>query len=199
MKYIFDFDDVLFNNTEQFKKHMFRLIAEAGVPLEAAREYYYRPEVHGQEFSLKKFISDLFSKFGIEVPQDGVYETIMSKCPEFRNMELVEALRSIPKKDRYIVTNGHREFNMDKLKYSGIYKLFDENNIFIVPGSKKDAIDEIRRRNTGREMTFIDNRRDFLDGLPDYPNFRKILYKKEKLPEIVREITGERPSELRVS
>ena len=48
-------------------------------------------------------------------------------------------------------------------------------------------------------MTFMDNRQDFLDGLPDYPNFRKILYKKERLPAIIREITGERPSDLRVN
>src|SRR3989338_5767386 len=130
MKYIFDFDDVLFNNTAQFKQHMFKVIAGEGVPPEAAREYYFRPEVHGQEFSLKKFISDLFSQFGIKIPQDAVYETIMVECPKFRNVELIEALKRIPKKDRYIVTNGQREFNTDKLKYSGIHGLFDEDNVF---------------------------------------------------------------------
>ena len=37
MKYIFDFDDVLFNNTAQFKPHIFKTIARAGVPEEVAR------------------------------------------------------------------------------------------------------------------------------------------------------------------
>src|SRR3989344_673275 len=151
MKYIFDFDDVLFNNTEQFKKHMFRFITEAGVPLEVAQEYYYRPEVHGQEFSLRDFISRLFSQFGIKIPQGGVYEAIMVRCPEFVNTELVLALKRIPRRDRYIVTNGQREFNMDKIKRSGIHELFDEENIFIVPRGKEEAIDEIRKRNADQE------------------------------------------------
>src|SRR3989344_3157842 len=127
MKYIFDFDDVLFNNTKQFKEHMFKLIAEAGVPEAEARAYYAKPEVRGKEFSLKKFIKTLFSTYDVDIketPVDDMYQRIMQESRKFLNLDLVELAKRVGLENCYIVTNGEREFNTDKLKYTGIWDLF---------------------------------------------------------------------------
>ena len=59
MKYIFDFDDVLFNNTKQFKEHMYACLEKAGVSRGKAEEYYNT--VRENRFSLKAFIKTLFA------------------------------------------------------------------------------------------------------------------------------------------
>src|SRR3989344_9663464 len=165
MKFIFDFDDVLFNNTRQLKERMFRLIAEAGVPENEAREYYRRPEVRGYEFSLKKFIGYLFDRFKIKEDQGALYEKIMweQELSTFLNTELMAEIDRVGMKNCYIVTNGDVEFNTDKLKRSGIWEKFGNGErIRIVPKSKREAISEICTKNSGEQVVFIDDKEIFL-------------------------------------
>jgi|GEM_PF-1637308 len=177
MKYIFDFDDVLFNNTSQFKPHMFSVLAEAGVLEEDARAYYR--EVREKEFSLKDFIKH----FGLEVGD--LYEKIMVECSNFRNTELMEMVQKVGKENCYIVSNGENKFNWDKINYSGIGNFFDPKHIYVVPGPKKDKIKEICEKNKNEQVIFVDDKTHFLDEidekfLADYPNLRKLHYKDEK-------------------
>jgi len=201
MKYIFDFDDVLFNTTKQLKEHMFRLIAEAGVPETEARAYYL--EVRQKEFSLKKFIAILFGRDERRkgINQNTLYEAIMTECSNFKNTELIEAIQRIPKDDRYIVTNGEDEFNRDKLKYSGIGELFHKSHIYIVPGSKQEAIKEICDKNKGEKIVFVDDKKRFIDELlylkRDYPNLTTILYDEYGYTQLMAEINQETTLELK--
>jgi|SRR3989344_5000690 len=189
MKYIFDFDDVLFKNTKMLKHHMFRLIAEAGVPREAAEKDYYRPEVRWQQFSLKKFIRRLFSTYGIvNKDPNKLYEEIMSACHHFLNEELVAEVNRLGKENCYIVTNGEDEFNNDKLKYSGILNYFKKYHVKIVPDDKGDVIEEICRENKNEKIFFFDDKTCFIDELKkrNIPNLTSVLYEGESLPELLR-------------
>ncbi len=179
MKYIFDFDDVLFYNTDKFKKHMFSMLSRAGVPEDEAREYYALPEIRGKEFSLKNFIKNLFLRYDIEVDQGTVYEEIMKECPKFLNFLLLEKIKDLGAGNCYIVTFGEKEFNEDKIKYSGIDNYFLPKNIHIVPESKRKAIQEICEENPDSPIEFWDNRQDFLDEVKDIPNIKTVLYDKK--------------------
>jgi UDP-N-acetylglucosamine kinase len=189
-KYIFDFDDVLFNTTAQFKKLMFRVITEAGVPEGEAEKYYL--EVREKEFSLKNFIATLFSRYGVTIEVDQVYETIMKESANFVNTELSLEVQRLGKDNCYIVTNGNQEFNGDKIKYSGIGKLFHEQNIHIVPGSKGAAVKSICDENRDSKVVFIDDKLKFFSDIKDCPNLRTILYKGQPLVELKREIETKR-------
>src|SRR3989344_2480096 len=93
MKYIFDFDDVLFNNTKQFKEHMYACLEKAGVSRGKAEEYYNT--VRENRFSLKAFIKTLFAFWGIKKEAEEVYADIMRECPNFLNNELIEAVKRV--------------------------------------------------------------------------------------------------------
>ncbi|MBI2630959.1 HAD hydrolase-like protein [Candidatus Nomurabacteria bacterium] len=179
MKYIFDFDDVLFNNTAQFKVHMFSILAEAGVPEKSARAHYL--EVREKEFSLRNFIQTLFTKYNLRYSVDVVYQQIMEQTPNFLNTELVELIKKIGKENCYLVTNGDQEFNNDKVKYSGTSDLFKK--IYIVPGTKKEVIRKICEENKTEEILFLEDKQKFIDDLEieKHPNLRTILYTGQNL------------------
>lgn len=96
MKYIFDFDDVLFNNTKMFKEHIYQCLEETGIKRNIAEEYYQT--VREREFSLK----------------------------DFTNTVLVDTVKKLGKENCFIITNGEQEFNSDKIKYSGVGYLFNK-------------------------------------------------------------------------
>ena len=78
MKFIFDFDDVLFNNTKQFKEHMYACLEKAGVPRTVSAEYY--KEVRKNQFLIKNNLAVLLNLLGKEKKAEQIYEEIMSEC-----------------------------------------------------------------------------------------------------------------------
>ena len=143
MKFIFDFDDVLFNNTSQFKPYMYAVLERAGVPRAKAEKYYQTVREDG--FSLRAFIKNLFVFENIGRDIEEVYREIMTGCSNFLNERLIEAVKRVGLENCYIVTNGEKEFNKDKLVYSGIWDfLGGEKRVKIVPESKREAIIKIR-------------------------------------------------------
>src|SRR3989338_2994876 len=117
MKYIFDFDDVLFNNTRQFKPHMYACFKKAGVPRNMAEPYY--KEVRVDRFWLK----NLLLHFSIK---ESLYEEIMKKCNHFINKKLITVIKKLGKENCYILTHGGEEFQLDKIKRTGIIPLFSD-------------------------------------------------------------------------
>ena len=187
MKFIFDFDDVLLNNTGQFKPHMFACIAKAGVPRNVAEGHYKEKRV--QEFSLRDFITHLFSKYEIAEPTiENVYTEIMGECKNFINTELVEVVKKLGKENCWIITNGEQVFNHDKVFMSGLDTLFSE--IHIVPGSKKEIIEKICAENKNEKVIFVDDKAKFIDdiNMTKCPNLKTILYDTHGLEKVKAEI-----------
>ena len=180
MKYIFDFDDVLFNNTKQLKEHMYACIEKAGVPRATAEKHY--KEVRDKEFTMKKFISALFVGEKInKIGKQELYEKIMVKSKNFINLELVKVVKKIGKQNCYMVTHGNKSHQLDKIKRTGLAPLFSE--IFIVQKSKKQSIEKICARHIDEEVVFIDDKAKRFEDLDfvKYPNLRTILYTEQDL------------------
>jgi len=183
MKYIFDFDDVLFNNTEQFKKHMFKTIAEVGIPETEARAYYL--EVREKEFSLKNFARTLFARFDIKIKTSLIYKSIIKECPNFLNHELIREINKLGKENCYLVTNGEEKFQKDKITYSKIGNLFKQ--IYIVSGTKKEIIYAICDKNKKDKIIFVEDKIKFIEDidLKKCPNLKTVLYDINKKTSIV--------------
>lgn len=193
MKIIVDFDDTLFHNTKMFKEHMFSVIEKAGIARNIAETSY--KEVRSNEFSLRNFLTDLFSSNNLERNTDLIYEEIMEKCPEFLNTDVVEIIKEAGKDNSYIVTNGDYEFQWEKIKRSGVDRLFI--GIHVVPKSKKIIVEEICRKNNNHSVIFADNRADFFSDLDTekYTNLKTILFDENGLEKLRNTIQAEKELE----
>jgi hypothetical protein len=183
MKYIFDFDDVLFKNTEMLKPRIFKMIADsAGITEKEVETEYYIPEAR-DSFSLMEFIMTIFQKRNVpENKADHLFQEIMVECRNFLNMELLEEVKKINKEDLFIVTTGKNEWNWSKLTYSGILEYFNINNIRVVSGDKGEAISKICDENKEDEILFVDDKTRFVEELNSLhiPNLTCVKYEQGK-------------------
>jgi|SRR3989344_3380404 len=195
MKYIFDFDGVLFKSKE-FKEHTYKCLEEAGVERGSAEDYY--SFVRENEFSLKDFLERLLKSQGLGDKADKVYEEVMRECPNFVNRELFEAVRRIGPDNCYIVTKGNREFQLDKIGRSGFGEIFSLSHIYTTPDKKGKYIKEICDRNQESEFVFIDDNLRVTEepALKTIPNLTTIHYKSEEFEKLMRE-KGNLGSELK--
>lgn len=166
MKYIFDFDDVLFYTTRHRKEQIFPLIEKAGIPMDKIEEYYKKARL--EQFSLKKILA----YFDIK----DLHEEIMQGAENFLNTELVDVIKKLGKNNCIIVTYGDEEFQFEKINRAGIMNLFSK--IIVMPGSKKETIEKICTENRDEEIIFIDDKQQYFDDL-DFTkclNLKTILY-----------------------
>ncbi len=183
MKFIFDFDDVLFYNTDGLKKRIYFCLDKIGIPYNESEAYYKK--IRGGEFLLKDFIFELLTKKGIKtVKTEDVYEDIMSKAPEFVNKDLTVLIKNLGKENCYLVTYGGYEFNKAKVEKSGLAPLFRE--IEIVQGSKKESVEKICEKYKDEQVFFTDDKIEFFKDL-DFkkcPNLKTILYDEKGLEKL---------------
>lgn len=192
MKYIFDFDDVLFKNTELFKEYTYKCLEEVGVKREDAKRNYQ--EVRAS-FALKSFIKSMFALYNVNQDPDVIYEKIMSKCPEFLNEEMIQAIKRVGVENCYIVTAGNEEFQKEKLQRSGIWDLFSGNRrIKIVKKDKREAILEILSlpENLNQIFSFFDDKIEFIKEIKKagLHNIEAILYSTGDLGRILASMKG---------
>lgn len=175
MKFIFDFDDVLFNSTKQFKGHMYACLEKAGITRNVAEEYYKSPIE--DEFWLKRILKDFSVKTDL-------YEEILKESRNFLNIDLLEVVKKLGKDNCYIVSYGNKDFQLDKINRTNINSLFFE--IIIVPESKKGAIEKICTQHKNEEVLFIDDKAKHFEDLDfaKYPNLKTILYDEQGLEKI---------------
>lgn len=180
MKYIFDFDDVLFDNTKQFKEHMYLCLEKVGIPRNIAETYY--EEVRENGFSIKNFVSVLLSRGKItEIEGMELCKKIMAENKNFANTKLIEKIKNLGKENCFIVTHGLNDYQLDKINSIDILPLFNE--IITVQGSKKEAVEAICAKYKNEEVLFIDDKTKHFESLDfdKYPNLKTILYTGQKL------------------
>ena len=80
-----------------------------------------------------------------------------------------------------MITHGEKEYQLDKIKKTGITPLFSE--IIVIQGSKKEAVERVCAKHKGEEVIFIDDRADrFADlDFKKFPNLKTILYTGQNL------------------
>ncbi len=179
MKFIFDFDDVLFDNTRQFKEHMYMHLEKAGVSRNEAEKYY--KTIPKNKFWLK----ELLIHFSLK---ESLYEKILAESKNFINEELINIIKKLGKENCYIVTHGYDKWQRDKIKKTGIKSLFSE--IIVVSGNKKEAVKKICAKHKDEKVIFIDDKiRHFEDlDFVKYPNLKTILYDEQGLEKLKAEI-----------
>ena len=173
MKYIFDFDDVLFD-TEKFKEHIFNFLEKVGVNKLKVKTYYRKDRESKSPFSLKKFLLDICAAEGIKRDQQEMYEDIMRTCQIFINGDLRELITRLGKENCFLVTDGLEEFQKDKIKHSAVHRLF--NQIYIVQGSKKGPVEYVCGKYTDEPVIFFDNKKEYFNDLDKekFPNLKTV-------------------------
>ncbi|MFH1366356.1 MAG: hypothetical protein ABIG99_03140, partial [Patescibacteria group bacterium] len=155
MKFIFDFDDVLFYNTKQLKEHMYICLEKVGVSRNIVEPYY--TEARKKEFSLKNLISSLVARENIkQINIKDICEEIMNECKNFVNKELLEVIKKIGKENCFLISYGQEKFQQEKIKRTSVASLFSK--IIIVQESKKEAVEKICARYKDEEVIFIDDK-----------------------------------------
>jgi hypothetical protein len=178
MKYIFDFDDTLFDS-KKFKEIIFDTVSKTSRTVSSRAEvenYYNEEKAAGKPFSLHK----LLAKFGCEEK----FDEIMHYAPLLLNRKLIDVIRKLGRENCYIVTYGDDEFQRQKIKWSEIEPFF--NKIGTTTTSKNEQIAEICRVNAKDEVVFIDNIKQ--KGLESISNLTPIIYTPEKLGEIMNRL-----------
>ena len=176
MKYIFDFDDVLFYTTKHRREHMFLMLEQAGIEKSVIEKYYKKARIKG--FSLKDMLSHFFQQKELK---QKLYEKIMSESKNFINTELVETIKKLGKENCFLITHGGKEFQKDKFERVGIVPLFSE--IIILVGSKKKAVEGICEKYKDEKVIFIDDKIEYFSDLDfvKYSNLKTILYAGQDL------------------
>ncbi|MCC7160565.1 HAD hydrolase-like protein [Candidatus Nomurabacteria bacterium] len=189
MKYIFDFDDVLFLNTAKFKKHMYTCIEKAGVSHEVALKYYN--EVRDKGFSMRDFVNAIYkNEKDIKISEEELYKEIMHEIKNFINQDLLNLIKGIGKENCYIVTHGKEEYQLEKIDRTSIAPLFCE--IIVVQDSKKQSIENICAKNNTEKVVFVDDKEKRFKDLDfeKFPNLKTILYTGQDIETLRREINS---------
>lgn len=181
MKFIFDFDDVLFFTTRHRKEHMFVLLEKVGIPLAEIEEYYKKARLEG--LLLKNMLAHFLASKRIN--QKKLYEEIMAENKNFINVALLETIKKLGKDNCFLITHGGTEFQKDKIKRTGVAPLFSK--IIIIQGSKKEAVEKICAKHKDEKVIFIDDKVTCFEDLDfkKYPNLKTILYDEHGLEKLI--------------
>jgi len=183
-KYIFDFDDVLFFNTEKFKKHMYKCLEEVGIQHDTVKKYYKIEKEKG--WVLHNLVASVLKGENItSINKEELSEKIMGGCKNFINNELIDQIKRLEVENCYVVTHGVNEYQLEKINRTGLKPLFTQ--IFIVQDTKKGPVEMICEQFNDDEVVFIDDKeKRFADlDFGKYHNLRKVLYVG---PESIAEI-----------
>ena len=181
MKFIFDFDDVLFYTTKKLRERIYSTLGKVGILRDPIKSYFERERWNN--FSLKKMLT----YFSVSKK---LYEEIMKESKNFVNKELLRIIKKIDKSDCYIITYGDEKFQQDKIRRTGIAPFF--SSVLVTSGSKKNAIEGICNKYKEEKVLFIDDKSKHFEDLDmkKYPNLKTILYDEHGLEKLKKEINN---------
>ncbi|MBP6060459.1 MAG: hypothetical protein KA515_00420 [Candidatus Pacebacteria bacterium] len=181
MKFIFDFDDVLFNNTKEFKPYMYGILENAGIPRDVAEPYYQQVRVN------QYWLKDLLKYFSLN---ENLYEKILDKnvIEKFINHEVLSLVKNIGKENCFILSHGGEEFQLDKITKTDIKHLFSD--VFVIFDTKTTTIEKICTTHPNEQVVFIDDKTKYFEGLDfvKYPNLKTILFDENGLEKLKIEV-----------
>lgn len=183
-KYIFDFDDVLFFNTEKFKKHMYKCFEDIGVSQDTVKKYYKIEKEKG--WVLNNLVASALNGENItSISLNELTEKIMGECKNFTNNELINKIKLLDVKNCYVVTHGVEKYQLEKIHRTNLGPLF--NKIFVIQDTKKGPVEMICEQFKDEKVVFVDDKeKRFADlNFEKYPNLKKVLYTG---PESIKDI-----------
>ena len=180
MRYIFDFDDVIFYTTKFRKEYTYTFFEKLSINHEILEEYYQK--ARGENFSMKKLIKYFSLK-------EEIYDEVMQDCINFANKELIEIIKKLGKENCFIITYGEEEFQLDKIRRVGVENLFSEVFV-VVSDEKKELIEKICNQFRNETILFVDDKiKHFKElDLIKFPNLKPILFNEQGLEKLKEEI-----------
>jgi HAD superfamily hydrolase (TIGR01509 family) len=182
MKYIFDFDGVLFDASKTFRRHIFKVLEQAGVSQNLVEQYLENERWNC--YSLNKMLK----YFSVS---ENLYEEIMKIVPDLMNKELLKVIKEEGKNNCYLLSYGDKEYQTNKIKRAGVVNLFSK--IIVVSGSKTEVIEELCALHKNENVVFVDDKKKHLDelDLAKCPNLKTILFTstaqlRDALPDLFR-------------
>lgn len=152
MKILLDFDDTIFD-TKAFKKHIFEVLKKNTVF--NGEVLYEEGKKRGELFSLFLFLKKL--------NKENLYKEIMEYSKECVHKEISVLLSDYGKENCFIITYGDKNFQKEKIDYSGVMTMVQE--VTVVSGSKKNTVEAYAKRFPYEKVLFIDDKKEFLDDV----------------------------------
>lgn len=174
MKLVLDFDGVLFN-TPKMREHFTHILERKGVDPRMTELLYMKHRETGIPFSLKRFLWTVAVRTEVRsITEAGVYEEILKACSSFTNKELVTLAESIGRENIFILTNGDKEYQMEKIQRTVGIDFARE--VIVVPGSKKKELEVLCDRFAQEPIIFVEDQPKFLADLTPRKNLETILF-----------------------
>ncbi|MEK7080847.1 MAG: hypothetical protein AAB902_00395 [Patescibacteria group bacterium] len=171
MKYIFDFDRVLFH-TEIIRDRIFYFFEKFGVPKEEIKNYLQKERWN--LFSLKKMLRNF------SLPEN-LYGEIMKENKNLVDKNLLKLIKKIGKENCYILSYGDTEFQSEKINDSDISQYF--TRVIIIQADKNKEIEKICNQYPQETIFFIDDSQKHIEelDLEKCPNLKTILFKGQNI------------------
>lgn len=185
MKYIFDFDDVIFD-AGSFKNRVAESLLSYGISQEDFLTDYAR--VRGPGYHVSKHVADIFGAHNIGVSEheiNDIVDELFVDIKQLLNKEVVYFI-SEHAKDVAVLSAGNADFQMRKIVETGIKDLVSE--IVIVPHSKKEWVIAFAEKYPDEVVYFIDNSEEHLVHVEfdSLSNLKTVLYRdKNSLNDII--------------
>lgn len=183
---IFDFDDTLFD-TNRFKKDIFQILEKTGLKKDLLQKTYLEV-IEKDNYTFKKHLKEIrrsVSKLNTKEVSKSLHNLLENKYL-FESVEI--NLKKLKERHKIILlTKGDVEFQNIKIKESGISKIFNKKDIYIVA---KDKLSIIKKINLEEEVYFINDKKTENDLIKkEFPKFKYFLVSnKNSVTEIIRQI-----------
>ena len=183
MKYIFDFDDVIFDSIRFKQEKLFPALVHKGVTAQQVQEVYKKGFT-----SPENLFKDVALACGVQLStqeQGDIVENLFTNLNSFLHADTVELIKQKGKSDCVILSLGDTLFQKRKISETGLDELV--SHVKIVQDSKKDWVIDFSNTYTAETVYFIDNTEGHLNH-PEFsllPNLKTVLYVG---PESLREV-----------
>lgn len=174
MKYIFDFDDVIFDSQKFKEERLFTQLIEFGISKDLVRNLYQKNFSSSRDLYVRSFET---CGYDWDVSQLDILESnLFQNIDIFLNKDVVNFLRQAGKSNCIVLSAGDYEFQNKKIKDSGITDLVLE--VVVVPWSKKEWILGYMHTYKDETVYFVDNTESHLahPEFKNYKNLNLILY-----------------------
>ncbi len=180
MKFIFDFDGVIFD-AEGFKQKIASVLIQRGISKEVFLKDYSK--VHGEGYNVRSHLNMLLKSNNVETSDkvlDEIEECIFCDLERYVKKPVLDFIK-IHAKDVYILSAGDFDFQMKKIKAVGLNEVVQE--IVIVPYSKKEWLIDFVKEHIHEKVYFFDDsvRHTTHDEFKKYNHFQPVLFTDESV------------------
>ena len=175
MKYIFDFDDVIFD-AHAFKNKIADSLLRYGISREDFLDDY--AQVRGPRYSVSKHIADIFQKHNLNIGTNEIEFIVDSLFVDIKELlnEDVVIFVSQHARDVFVLSAGDPDFQMRKIIETGIKDMVQE--VVVVPHSKKEWVIDFAEKYSNETVYFIDDNTEHITHkeFNSFSNLNTILY-----------------------